>query len=92
MFVSPGEYRVFLGGGHEVDEPGSLPHVSQGDVGLVDLAVRGGGVDGVHHHILLARVLIQLLLKNSTKSLKLKKLLSLLLQQPGVDVDGHLTD
>ena len=77
-FGSPDIPRVLLGCCHEEDEPGSLPHVSQGDVGLVDLAVRGGGVDGVDHHVLLLRVLIQMLLKNSAQSLTLEKLLALL--------------
>ena len=74
MFPSPDIPRVLLGCRHEEDESGPLPHVGQSHVGLVDLAVRGGGVDGVDHHVLLGIVFIQLLLKYSAQNLSLKKL------------------
>ena len=48
-------------GGHVVDKPGSLLVVVQlHTVGVGDLVVVGGGVESVHHHVLLPWVPLQL--------------------------------
>ena len=47
--------------GHVVDKPGALLVVVQlHTVGVGNLVVVGGGVEGVHHHVLLPGVPIQL--------------------------------
>ena len=67
--AAPGEHSSVLAGGHSahvVDEPRPLLVVVElHAIRVRDLVVVGGGVEGVHHHVLLPGVPVQLSLEES---------------------------